>query len=718
MITEQDVYFRGKRNEINPSLLGNLVLNPFYAYSSSSRMYMCNGHISSSVPLIGATKKSINTLYEREYGKYTFSIIAPEDLTVIDVIHRYDHRYGKGALPQNSQSFLIYFENNNPKNIGCLELPSFFSMHKDFGFKYVPKKNFSKGDTYFKGEILADSPNVDSDGDWNFSREVPTALMSVPGIIQDGFIVSESLCKEMATTVIGRRFIEYGEDEIPLMIYNGKSFPDIGECIRPDGLLFAKRKLSNKMLNGDNEIDFSLAPLKMSPKSLKSENRDMFYDDPVYGRPGARIIDVRVHCSPNSKNKTLTGMETQSENYAVQSYEFYKKIYDRFDAIRKERNRLNQRMEVLPSFYNLLMEAQAEIANYEAIKTKKISKAYKSEPIGDRYLIEIVFEDRNVPLTIGSKITGLHGNKGVVCGIWPDHHMPLDKKGNRCHLIGDGDSVLKRTNTGVLWEQCYNAFRREMVETIRGHMGLDIKNPGRKELLQAKFNNAGLDVCWDYVQAFIVKASPLMYDQLMASIDDKLFTPHEFVLDILENDMRTYWPQDTLKSWPEIIRDLREYFPITFDTVEYVDVNGDIVETKDPVLIGDMSIVRLDKLGEDWAGVNSPKMSAHGTPSKLTANDKYSNPGRNQSTRFWGESEVRLGDAYAGPDPVAEQIDRSNNATKHEQIIRNIFNAPDPMSILTVVGCKEYPRGESKPLQFVHAMTNCAGFKFSRSFID
>lgn len=719
-ITPEDIRYVGMRTEIDPRFLGTLSLNPFYCYSSSSRMYMFSGHINSSVVLNHASKKTIVTMYEREYGKYTFSIKAPCNMKVIKTFKRYDSRYGKGAMKENSQTYVMYMDCDNPQNVGVIEIPSYFNINKDFGFRYVIKKSFTPGDEYLKDEILADSPSVDNEGDWRYGIELNIAFMSIAGIIQDGFVISESCAQKMATTTYGRRMFRIGSDDIPLNTYgdenNYQPFPKIGDYIRPDGLLFAKRRLSNRTLDG-NDFDYSLAPLKLSPKSLLASGRDSFYDSSEYGRPNAKVIDVRIHASSSSKHKIPTGMHEYLDNYVEQSNLFYSKILEAYEEIRNERKRLKQNLREMPELQNLVAIAMAETNIAENKKGNKLVKTYKSDPIADDYLVEIVFEDSNVPLTIGSKITGLHGNKGVVCDIWPDSWMPKDAAGNVTDIIGDGDSTQKRTNTGVLYEQCYNAFRRELEETLRSLFGIDKKHPTKDELLRCKNQREIMDLAWDYVSAFVVKASPLMYEYLIEALDLRKFTKDDFVMSVLEDRLRTYWPQNTAKSWPQIIKDLRDNFPITFGPVEYVDVNGNLTVTKDNVMIGEMYFIRLDKLGEDWAAVSSPKMSAHGTPSKLTSNDKYSNPGRTQSTRFWGESEMRLGEAYVGSEPVAEQLDRTNNAIKHEHILKQIHRSLGPMDIKDVLGCQDYPRGDGRPLQFINHMIECYGARFTRHVI-
>ncbi len=56
-------------------------------------------------------------------------------------------------------------------------------------------------------------------------------------------------------------------------------------------------------------------------------------------------------------------------------------------------------------------------------------------------------------LEVGDKLTGMHGNKGIVSLILPDHHMPYNKEtGKPADLILNPASVTSRINLGQLME--------------------------------------------------------------------------------------------------------------------------------------------------------------------------------------------------------------------------------------------------------------------------
>src|SRR5690606_26445747 len=57
------------------------------------------------------------------------------------------------------------------------------------------------------------------------------------------------------------------------------------------------------------------------------------------------------------------------------------------------------------------------------------------------------------PLEIGDKLTGLHGNKGIVSLILEDHEMPFSKEtGKPADLLLNPASVTSRINLGQLME--------------------------------------------------------------------------------------------------------------------------------------------------------------------------------------------------------------------------------------------------------------------------
>ena len=71
--------------------------------------------------------------------------------------------------------------------------------------------------------------------------------------------------------------------------------------------------------------------------------------------------------------------------------------------------------------------------------------------IRDRKKIEVHVRTTE-PMVVGDKLSGRHGNKGIVSRILPDHKMPHDKSGEPVHVLLNPASVPSRMNVGQVLE--------------------------------------------------------------------------------------------------------------------------------------------------------------------------------------------------------------------------------------------------------------------------
>ena len=97
--------------------------------------------------------------------------------------------------------------------------------------------------------------------------------------------------------------------------------------------------------------------------------------------------------------------------------------------------------------------------------SKSLVKPYQDRSIMWEYpfsgtVVDIVRHGRNIkayvrteePLQVGDKLSGRHGNKGVVVSILPDHEMPHDKEGESLEIILNTTGVPGRINPGQVLE--------------------------------------------------------------------------------------------------------------------------------------------------------------------------------------------------------------------------------------------------------------------------
>lgn len=694
-----------RHNELIPQLLALMSLQPWPGHTSSSRGVMYTGHLGQALQIKGATPRRCQTGTEREFGKYTFNLKLPCTASIIRIIPKYSQtQYGQEKIKQNPMSILVY-ENVETKEVGIVNLirhsTAIDSMHQHFGFRYKYRSEveaqLTRGNILPEGTVIADSPAVDRQGNYCFGVETPVALMSIPGIIEDGVVVSRSYLDRITSVGHEKRVASWGKEYYPLNLYgdqdNYKPFPDIGDRIRDDGLLFALRR-----------YDELLAPIEMRPDRL--EEPDYIFDKLFYGIPNAKVTDVMVHHDQTQRfSPTPVGMEGQCEKYLRGTDQFYESLVDVYKELRRNKG---EALRITPELQRLLVEALADQADPGK---QRVNKMYRRNPLDD-YRVEIAFEYDVVP-TVGFKLTGCHGDKGVICGVWEDEDMPVDEDGNRAELIMDADSTIKRMNLGRLYEQYLNAASRDVSKRVRAMFGLN-RNGGHSEIeIQQAVDSASPEVreeAWTYLMGYYTITSPRMVTALESEAYAKRSTKEDHLKAICDDGVYLNIPTDNPPESTEMIRLIREHYPPTFGPVTY---SGG-VKTHNPILIGSMYIMLLEKTGVDWSGVASAKLQHFGIPARVTNMDKYAAPGRGQPVRMLGEAEVRLFNATVGSRITADLLDQSNSPGTHKEIVKNILTAEHPTNIGVVVDRDKVPLGNSRALVFVNHIMECAGMRFVR----
>ena len=674
-----------QENELKVDFLASGGINPWAQHDSSSRVQMIGGHLSQALVIAGCSTRRCLTGIEREFARHTFHIRMPVDAEVIRVIERYPMTLSLGAIKENPVTVVVY-EDVETKEVGIMTIPRFSCKHQHFGFKYKFNKaamsRLSQGSNIPEGTILADSPAVDELGNYRMGVETEIAFMSVPGIIEDGVIVSKAYVEKLKSKGFESRVAGWGSSWYPLNLYGTeteyKPFPDIGDRIRDDGLLFALRRYDQNDL---------LAPVEMTPAALREP--DYTFDKLTYAEPGARVVDVGVrHEIKNTPPPTPVGMEAQTMRYYNATVRFYDALLETYNELRKRRK---EALKITPEFHRLLVEA----LTYKPDQGKqKATQMYQRQPLDD-WRVEVTFEYDVIP-TVGFKLTDFHGGKGVICDVWDTEDMPMDAEGNRAEIIMDGDSTIKRMNIGRLYEQYLNATSRHVSNVVRG-MIADLKP-------------ASIEAAWLYLLGYYKIVSPRMYDLITGP--SYTSTPRSHLEEIAKDGVYLYLPTDNPAYSPDMIEDLRKYYPINIGPVTYRGRSGNVVTTNSNILIGTLYIMLLEKTGGDWSGVSSAKLQHFGIPARLTKYDKHSLPGRAQPVRITGESEVRLLAATIGGEMTAELLEMSNSPALHKHVVGNLLRAEKPSNIKTIIDRNLVPRGGSRSLVYVNHALECAGMKF------
>lgn len=389
-------------NELHPELLSTAAFNLMPGTVSGSRLQMLGSHLTQMLVLKGATPRRCKTGIEREYGKYTFKVRMPVDATVIAVIPKYPEIIGQNAIASNPLSVVVY-ENVETQEVCILEIPQYHVAHQYFGFKYAHKRSLnmlSRGASIPKGTVFADSPSIDENGDYRFGIEANVAYMTVPGVIEDGFVISESFAKKLTTCGYETLDANWGKKYYPLNLYGDdkhyKPFPDIGERVRPDGLLMALRA-----------YDELLDPVKMTPAALRRVDT---FDKKVYTKANAKVIDIVTRFDPKgSVPETPTGMDEQVRKYHSAQLTFYNTLLELYEKLYRSAQQRRDGLKISRQFHRLLVEAQYFKIEQSKVKATRI---VQRQPL-DEWRVDVTVE-YELEATKAFKLTGLSGDRSLV----------------------------------------------------------------------------------------------------------------------------------------------------------------------------------------------------------------------------------------------------------------------------------------------------------------
>jgi hypothetical protein len=292
--------------------------------------------------------------------------------------------------------------------------------------------------------------------------------------------------------------------------------------------------------------------------------------------------------------------------------------------------------------------------------------------------------------------------------------MPVDAAGNRADFIMDGFSTLNRMNPGRLYEQYTNAASRDLVIELRSKFGIakDVVKYIKIHAITAQACSENYELwksCWLRLMDYYKTLSPKMHNFFRDTVVD---TQINHLSKVLTNGIYLYLPTDNQIDYVSATESLMAKFPPVYGPVSYTGYSGIPSVTKDPVLIGSIYMLLLEKTADDWSGVSSARIQHFGVLAPINKNDKYSQPTRNQPVKVIGETEGRIFVAYCEQPMVAEVMDRNNSPTTHRNVVWNLLKSDKPSNIASIVDRQFIPLGSDKPSQIISHIAMCAGWRF------
>lgn len=388
-----------KLRNLKMRYVGHAALDPYFGVTSAARGAMFLTHIGQAPVIEGNEPRRVMTGAELNFADTAFNVALPKDCTILNIIRKYPTGHGLDSIQYNPVTTIIYEEFYDEfKRIGVVHVPEYMSFHQTFGFKLEKNKevwdSVREGEMLPGGTVLAKSTTVKSDGLLGQGVNVDVCFISAPGTIEDGFILSEEILDKFAarayTTAVGgcgrkSYFLNmYGDEN------NYKPFPDIGERIRADGVIFAVR-----------DIDDDLSPAEMTPRALRELDRT--FDRAVIGEPGSLVKDIKVFMDERQNPSYIpVGMDKQLRKYYDALSNYYNEI---IKIYRNLQYRRKDRLHITEELSSLIVEAMIYLP--QAGDQRKLTRTYRLDTL-DECRVEITYETIKRPGG-AFKLTDFHG---------------------------------------------------------------------------------------------------------------------------------------------------------------------------------------------------------------------------------------------------------------------------------------------------------------------
>ena len=473
---------------------------PFLEHDDANRALMGSNMQRQAVPLLYTDAPLVGTGLEEKVAKDSGAVItarrngkvvrATADEVVVDTGIK------KGASKEPLAK-LAQFDR--------YPLKKFWRTNQDTAINQRPLVN--PGTEVVTGDIVADGPSTDR-GELALGRNVRVAFMPWYGYnFEDAIVISERLVRDDLFTSIHiqelelhvrdtKRGMEEITREIPnvaeenLLDLDERGIVRIGARVKSGDILCGKitpkgeTELSpeEKLLTaifGEKAKDVKDSSLRMSPGMIGTVIDVKIFsrriDDPLLEREhGARIGELRseereeIQRIIGARDEELRSLLTRPRNQTIAlclkkgTVEPFLEEGTKVNAALLRKVRLAEvdlmtlkvRNQAVNAKIRLLIdEAKRRIEHVRERTEEQIDKVFQPDelPPGVVQLVKVYIAEKR-KISVGDKMAGRHGNKGIIARIAPQEDMPYLPDGSSVDIVLNPLGVPSRMNVGQILE--------------------------------------------------------------------------------------------------------------------------------------------------------------------------------------------------------------------------------------------------------------------------
>ena len=493
--------------DVSPKQLISIAagLIPFLEHDDANRALMGANMMRQAVPLLRTERPYVATGLEGQAARDSLVVVmAEEDGIVAKVDAREIVVTADGKLTQN------WKQKKNAKDFHRYFLQKFRRTNASTCFNQKPIVRV--GQAVKKGDVIADGPATDQ-GELAIGKNLLVAFMPWCGYnFEDAILVSQRVVRDDIFTSVHiteyeclARETKLGPEEITRDIPNVSE--DALRNLGPDGVI----RVGAEVRPGDilvgkisPKVETELAPEERLLRAIFGEKAAEVRDSSLTVPSGSYgiVMDVKVSAE---EEKDSAGAPQRREAKDIDEElakakaklieDFAQKMSDQWlgekfpmDVVNAETQDIiipaNKKItksllvELAKNYEHLQMEAnptQAKIdemvdefgARMEDAEAKAeldrntLESGEAEEPRGSIKKVRVYLAEKKT-LSVGDKLSGRHGNKGVVARVLPDCDMPFLPNGQPVDIVLNPMGVPSRMNIGQVFETHLGAACRAL----------------------------------------------------------------------------------------------------------------------------------------------------------------------------------------------------------------------------------------------------------------
>ena len=487
--------------DISPKQLVSVAagLIPFLEHDDANRALMGSNMQRQGVPLLVSEAPLVGTGMEGKVARDSRAVITAEgDGIAASVTSDFIIVTKDGQMPDPKKRL-----RHDPANgVYVYELRKF--MRSNAGTCVNQKPICKKGQKIKAGDCLADGPNTEK-GELALGRNVLVAFMPWNGYnFEDAIMISEKVVKEDIYTSIhidefeiGARDTKLGPEEIT------RDIPNVSEealrNLGPDGVI----RVGAEVKPGDILVgkitpksETELAPEERLLRAIFGEKAADVKDTSLTVPSGTYgiVMDIKVNSRKEVTKQKLTPSETKRQSKAVS--EDYRKRKDELieelteslsnvllgekiplDVVNAETGEIiipaNRKItktllrklagvydhiDIDPSpirnkIQEIIQSYEPKFAELETDQERAMDRVESGDEVDPGIIKQVkVYIASKRKLSVGDKMAGRHGNKGVVARIVPEEDMPYLADGTPVEICLNPLGVPSRMNVGQVLE--------------------------------------------------------------------------------------------------------------------------------------------------------------------------------------------------------------------------------------------------------------------------